>query len=270
MMRHPGLQAGASIIELLVSVAIGLVIAASLFGVYVASSVNSTRILKTSKLNQELTTLMTVMVNDIRRAGYWFNTNGDRPQSNPFAVPDATLLTVIADSTSTTSEGGQGAGECILFSYDANIDDQLEAGDIDGDGDQDYEIFGFRLNNGAVEMLQMGENAAHGNDCTDATGNWLALTDRDTVAVDALEFSLADSECLNTSEPDGEDDDGDSVPDNSGEFDCFNTPPDPGDINVHTRMVRIRLDGSLVSDPASTISLDQSVRVRNEFVTVIP
>jgi len=62
-------QSGITIIELMISITIGLILIASVSTVYVAHAVNSLKTLQMSKLNQELSQLMSLMVKDIRRAG---------------------------------------------------------------------------------------------------------------------------------------------------------------------------------------------------------
>ena len=268
-------QSGSTLIELLISLVIGLIIAASMLGMYVTSTANSSQVLKTSKLNQELTTLMTVMVNDIRRAGFWNGGIDAVPGDNPFTSeesPDQTVLRIIDDVVSNTPQGFLGSGECILFAYDYGVGG--------GNGTvESEEIQGFRLNGTTVEILNDPGSAAHEDDCT--IGTWETLTDSQTIAIDTLTFSLADATCLNTSvdpdEPNSTDDDGNGVTDDEGHPDCYLyltdtsvDAPSTGDITLVTRQVKISLEGHLVSDPSVKMSLEQYARVRNDLVRVIP
>src|SRR5690606_35070928 len=106
--------------------------------------------------------VMTVMTNDIRRAGYWGNlalSDYANPHLNPFAQVDVTALEVHAGNV---EQAATGAGECIVYAYDADNDGVLDNEDIRG----------FRLNNGVVQMRANGDvtNATH-DSCTDAQGN---------------------------------------------------------------------------------------------------
>jgi type IV pilus assembly protein PilW len=193
-------QEGATLIELLISVVIGLIIAASMLGMYVNSTANSSQILKSSKLNQELTSLMTVMVNDIRRAGYAGDFLGSVADNKFTYFNDGTteIKNVIRDV----------GGSCILYAY--NTDDYTEEGATPTNDD----VRGFRLNNGAVEMLRLtdaninaqvqdsyctivgglGEDDKDGDNLPD----WLPLTDPATTRIEALAFNMdANSSCLN-------------------------------------------------------------------------
>jgi type IV pilus assembly protein PilW len=212
----PVKQTGATLIELLISLVIGLIIAASMLGMYVTSTANSSQLLKSSKLNQELTTLMTVMINDIRRAGYWLNSDVNKNASdNPFNTED-TKITVTISS-------------CITYAYESGANDTLDTTDL----------FGFRLNAGTaeVEMRQSGSIGSE-NDCAD--GIWLPLTDESYIEITELDFVLSQ-------------------------------PPDYtlGDAALETNMVSIRLTGALASDPSAVVTLEQTVRVRNDRVKIL-
>lgn len=257
-------QAGSTLIELLISVAIGLIITASIVGFYINSTANSSQILKTSKLNQELTTLMTVIANDIRRA-HFSGTLLEDPISNPFAVATETALFV--NDTATT--GGINANECILFSYDQDLSDGAAPTTVD--------VHGFRRRTqdgiGYVEIREPGD-LKHDDDCD--SGNWARLTDPNTISITQLVFDKQTT-CFNASEPDGVDDDGNGVsfdtdgdtvadsPDNPAEFNCDDFPPTSGDILLSIDTVGLQLAGQLVSDSTTRLKLEQQVRIRNHI-----
>jgi type IV pilus assembly protein PilW len=260
-------QAGSTLIELLISVAIGLIITASIVGFYINSTANSSQILKTSKLNQELTTLMTVIANDIRRA-HFSGTLLEDPISNPFAVATETALFV--NDIATT--GGTNANECILFTYDQDI--------TDGTAPVAADVHGFRRRTqdgiGYVEIREPGPatDVKHDDDCD--SGNWARLTDPNTINITQLVFDKQTT-CFNASEPDGVDDDGGGVSfdtdddgvadslDNPEEFDCDDFPPTSGDILLSIDTVGLQLAGQLVSDTSTSLELEQEVRIRNHI-----
>jgi len=219
-------QSGATLIELLISIVIGLIIAASMLGMYVTSTANSSQLLKSSKLNQELTSLMSVMVNDIRRAGFWSNENAQNAYENPFSQDDTALFI---------------NGDCITYAYDSSIDNVLNENDV----------FGFRLNNGTVEMRESGAiNAV--NNCTDDS-EWRPLTDVSTIIITELDFNAANSECVYI------------TPNTKKEDECI-FPLQEGEMTLETREVKITLSGNLNSDASTKITLEQDVRVRNDVV----
>ena len=248
-------EQGFTLIELLISVTIALIISAAIFGIYANSAGTSAAMLKSSKLNQELYSLMLVMSNDIRRAGYWANPAMDmdyfeRPQDNPFSL-DETELSLIASAdnyVTNQTKAGNSADEaqCVLYAFDQ-----------DGDGTLDKEeIFGFRLRNNAVEM-RIGWDGYDPDDSTLSVinddcslGNWEAVTDANQIRIEELRFTRDKSQCINAA-------------DNT---DCYTDAPDADEITVETRQVNIALVGELVSDPSVRAKIEQDVRIRNDRV----
>ena len=262
-------QQGLSLIELMVSTAVGMIILAGVSSVYMSTLTSTSSTLKASKLNQELSTLMSVMTADIHRAGVWGATSFATPQNNPFSQVNTTALEVVYgignDNPIPEANYVADVGSCIVYTYDANLDGVLDNGDI----------MGFRLNNGVVEMRQSGDivnNAAHIS-CNNANDTWIAVTDSRLVTVTQLDISLKDSECINTREPNDVDDDLDGDPfDNNAEMDCYDPAMVPtvggGNITVETRNIDIALAGELASDGTVNVQLNQSVRVRNDLVRI--
>ncbi len=260
-------------VELLVSMAAGLIVVGGVTSVYVSTIKSSTDTLNQSKLNQELSTLVSVMANDIRRAGIWQTTiDYTSPQSNPFSQADNTKLTVVnqasgytVDPFNTISWGAnQTFGDCILYSYD-----RTTPGTTGELGNKD--ILGFRLssNISVVQARSQGDASGTDNDlCT--TGSWANLTDDELINIDELKFDLVDSACINTAEPNDIDDDGDGTVDNDAEANCYSVPPSSGDITTETRQVEITVTGSLAADSFVRRTVSQTVRVRNDHITVTP
>jgi type IV pilus assembly protein PilW len=253
-------QRGVTLVELMLSSSIGITIVSSVITVYVATVGSSSDTLRMSKLNQELSTVMSVMTQDLRRAGYTGSANVATPTSNDFSNWDDTALRVAASITVPTPLAATGAGECILYSYDS-----------DNDGvEDDTDMVGFRLNNGAIQMRQQGDvtnNTRHDN-CNDTDDTWISVTDANLITVTNLAFSLANSQCLNTREPDLVDNDTDGSIDDSDEYDCYTDIPTAasGDVTVETREITITLAGQLASDTSIQLSQSQTVRVRNDLI----
>lgn len=149
-------QSGLSLIELMISIAVGLLLLAGVVSIYSNSVSSNSDALRTAKLNQDMRAIMLMMVNDIRRAGYNGSAAADvggGAAANPFENID----------TSTTG--------CILFQYDLTPFDGIVSTD---------EQFGYRLNDGKVE------SRAAGATCNGS--GWQALSDTNTVTITALTF----------------------------------------------------------------------------------
>ncbi len=253
---------GFTLIELMVSLVLGLIVISGLISVYVATVVSSSNTLAMSKVSQQTSALMNIITNDVRRAGYWGQ--GVTPladyierdaSANPFSINNITalgLMNTIAGNMLITGNGAA-VGECLVYTYDSNEDGVFDNTDI----------VGFRLSGTIAQMRRLG-------DTTDATqvsctaGTWEDLTDGDLISVDKLEFSLLNSVCINTNEPDG------VGADDAVEADCYTTIPinGSGDVTTETLQINISIEASLVSDSEVKVQMDQVVRVRNDRVRV--
>ncbi len=261
-------QRGLSLIELMVSTAVAMILLAGISSVYMSTLTSTSNTLKSSKLNQELSTLMSVMTADIHRAGIWGTNDFSTPQANPFNQINSTALEVVYsranDNPIPEANYIADVGSCIVYTYDANLDATLDNTDI----------MGFRLNSGVVEMRQRGDvanNATHIS-CNNANDTWIPVTDSRLIKVTQLELSLKGSECINTREPNAVNDDADAATNDIAERDCYDAAMIPtvgsGDITVETRNIEIALAGELVSDSTVNVQLKQLVSVRNDLVRI--
>lgn len=160
-------QHGVSLIELMVSVGIGLVLLLGMTSFLTTSLTSNASTMKAARLNQELRAIMLLISRDVRRAGYWGNASsgvgvGSAAYSNPF-------------STVNTATAG-----CILYSYDR-----------DGDGSLDSdEQYGVLLSSGTALLRSGGSDYS----CTPGANNsWEALSDSNVTTIGTLSFSLATS-----------------------------------------------------------------------------
>jgi Tfp pilus assembly protein PilW len=158
-------QQGVSLIELMVSLGLGLVLLLGMTSFLTTSLKSNTSTMKAARLDQELRAIMLLVSRDVRRAGYWGNASsgigvGAASYSNPFG-------------TVNTATAG-----CILYSYDRN-----------GDGSQGSdEKYGVLLSSGTV-MLRSGGSTYN---CTPGANNtWEALSDSNVTSITTLTFSLA-------------------------------------------------------------------------------
>lgn len=159
MQRRQTAPRGLSLIELMVAVAIGLVVAAAAVTLLTSQLRESRSLLLEARLMQDLRTTADIVARDLRRAGYWgastdgvWATGAGAVAANPYAA--VAPATAASDAVS------------FRFSRDAAENNRVDAN----------EQFGFRLRTGVIE-IQLG------------AGNWQALTDKGTFMV--TQFSLA-------------------------------------------------------------------------------
>lgn len=254
-------QAGFSLVELMVSVVLGMVVVGAAIAVYVAMLQSSTGTVRTARLNYDLGALMTYMANEIRRAGFWGDAAaGADPLLNPF--------TAAAEDVQILADWDGNGNPCIVYSYDADSDGAL----------QDSERFGFRLNDdGSIGMRLDGTVLAS---CADADGSWERVTVQDNseiVQVTDLQFSFQPL----TADTDGSDGAGpypaqaqsswcdnidDANPEEASPPDCsgLTTAPSSGDALVVRRLVNMRMTGQAGRDAEVSRSLATTVKLAND------
>lgn len=259
-------QRGFTVTELMITVGLSLSVISSVLIGHLATYSSSLNTLAASKLNQDMSALMNLMVSELRRAGY-SGTVPATPTSNLFALADNTALEVFNDMSSNVQQAATGSGSCIVYTYDNDEDGVVDAA----------ELAGFRLTTAGVVQVRTSGNTADPDTCastvspTPATPiTWEALTDPAFITVSELDFDLANSTCLNTREPNAVDDDADGTTDESDEADCYANAPvaGSGNITVETREIIITLTANLTNDTFVRLTQSQSVRVRNDFVRV--
>ncbi len=219
---------------MMVATAIGLMLLAGITFLFTHIVKANTDTLKVTHLHQELRAIMDVMVQDIRRSGYWLNAvcsvnanilsasliadycAGIAGLQNPFDM-------IIIDMNRS----------CILYSYDATANGILDtAPNADNIPD---ERFGFRLNSGAVEMRQAGA------DCD--TGGWQDISDPRSVIITDLQFNSEPSKVTDINVTTGQ---------------------------LITRHIEIELRGRLKQDAAIQRTLIAGVHVRNDRFCLHP
>jgi prepilin peptidase dependent protein B len=258
--RIPDKQRGFTIVELMITVALGLSVISSILVGYLATYRGSMTTLAQSKLGQEMISMMDLMGSELRRAGYSAETTlATSPATNSFNTLNSTTLAVYDNITSNTKQASTGSGSCIIYSYDMDSNGTVAAA----------ELSGFRLNNGVVQMRIAGDTAAP-DTCATASNTWSDLTDSRFMTVTALTFNLSGSTCLNTREPDLIDNDANGTVDNAAEANCYTSVPTVGsaDITVETRVVAITITANLTNDSFVRQSITDTVRVRNDWIRV--
>ena len=167
-------QKGFTLIELMIGIVVGFVAISATLSAFIAIVRSNADYLGMVKLNQELNAVMTIMVRDLRRAGYDGDASGltsDNPFLDPYpATIDGNNL-YIGAATNFTSPA---SNDCITFTYD-----------LDGDGafDGDDERFGYRhdSDDNAIEMRD------DDNECDE--GSWEEITNDDLIEITSLAFN---------------------------------------------------------------------------------
>jgi len=242
---------GFTLVEFIISAALSLAAILAVTSIYITSFKIDSKTIQYSRLHDEVTTIMALLSEDIKRAGYVGNsetilTQLDAPgvAGNPIDTRCAPVSTGCSDSefrkvVVTNDE------TCILFAYDF---------DDDGNYDSPDEAFGYRIKNGRFEARQEAEGC--GGD------SWLTLTDSDFVLVSDLEFKckVSDDGDDDDYEPPEIDDDGNII---NIELNCAaGNLPYAGDFNG-TVTVDISFTATLVDDSAVSITTSEKILVRN-------
>jgi type IV pilus assembly protein PilW len=267
-------SSGFSLIELMISVALGLLLTAAVVAVFGSALRSNTDTLRAARLNQDLSTVLSLMVNDIRRAGYANTVDGLYSDDTASGGDDANDddITLVSPS-------------CVLYSYDSNSDGVVE----------NSEWFGFRLEAGAIRMRSAcgaGPDADSNCDTDCDAGTWEAVTDPSVVNVTGLTFGSAGSKCQNidtnaywlvtaaasTTLPCTETNAGnvtycayDAAADS---YACGGALPAPavapGERTVETRQVNILLQAQLAADANVRKQIQVSVKISNNRVRQQP
>lgn len=238
-------QTGFTLIEMMIALVLGLIVLGATINIYIATVGSSSNLIKSARLNHDLESVMTLMLNDIKRAGYWSGaTVAADSRTNPF--------------TAATTNIQIPANTCVLYSYDA-----------DGDGIVDSnEYYGFQFTNNSIQMRKTGTTTAT---CTD--GTWEEFIDGNQLTITSLQFSFvpvagvlpATSRCLNVTNSSTAANA--PTPSATPQVICAANPPTfplaTGDNLAEKRLVNIQLTGRVTSDATVTKTLNGTVEVRN-------
>lgn len=257
-------QQGLTMIELMISIVLGLLVLVAASAMTVNSLVLNTDTLGSARLNQDLDSVVKVMVNEIRRAGY---------SGGVIDYLDNEDINIVSAS-------------CLLYAYDADNDGVLEA----------TEKFGFRLVGSTIQMRTNCATGACATSC--ATGTWAALTDANVVSITGLTFDSLNSKCISITDTanvvDEENRNNYWVTTTGGTtgFPCLATSgtglttyvmdadsvygtgtfvaPASGDRLIGARQVNVQVTGNLSNDTSMSKSEQVAISVRNNRVRTIP
>lgn len=192
----PLIQArGFSLVELMVAMVIGLVVATIALLMYVAIiKANSTSI-QSARLTQALQATLDVMERDIRRAGYLAPSSASSAIDTAYVTryqTDALFSLYTSAATPTLQDLHPSAPNfsCILLRYDANDNGSISGPD---------EILGYRYNatDQSIEIKTWSTLASQRSDlCAD--NGWKAMTGDGTTRITSLIFTITPSSGVDT------------------------------------------------------------------------
>lgn len=173
MLKNRLKHCGFTLVEMMIAIVINLILFAGLLTFFVNNLEHYRKEMDTNRLYDQLHLAMQLMVNDIRRAGYWANANNDigkNQNNNPFMVSGSSDITV------------NNTNNCILFSYDHDNNGSLAS--ISSISDD--ERYGYRLSNSTLQARPPGASY----NCTASASSWENMTDPTIITITNLTFTL--------------------------------------------------------------------------------
>lgn len=119
-----GRNRGFTLVELMISIAIGLIVVSSVLGLVMANLQNSASVTRGMRLTQESRALTEVMTKELRRAG--FDGSGMTKIGSGLTATTFTAVTILAGPACP----GGGTNCCIKYGYDENGDGLVSAGEF--------------------------------------------------------------------------------------------------------------------------------------------
>lgn len=168
-------QTGASIVALMVGIAIGLFILAGALTLYTNHVQNNRALMLSMRLNQELRAVADLVARDLKRAGHWKNAVAGIASENATGA--------INTYTSIENVGTPNAAE-LSYKYAVDTNNAVS----------NAESFGFRLQNGVIQMTR--DNGATWDNLTDE-----ATTTVTNFAIVAINRTVATTQYCQTATP---------------------------------------------------------------------
>ena len=253
-------QEGFTLIELMIAMMLGLIVIGGALSIYISTVSSSSNTIKSARLNYDLESAMSLMMNDIKRAGYWGGATDGVTAFNPFTNNDA--LTGAVSNIAILDTGA-----CILYSYDADedgfLDDSSTNIGTNPGGGYTAEYYGFKFDTDSIKIWS--STVAEGTaDCT--ANGWENFIDENKLKITLVQFSFesidalanGNSRCWNQTQKESDDVDADICTANAVN----------GDYIIQNRMVNIKLSGEVKSDDSVEKNLSGTVEVRNNRICV--
>ena len=230
-------QQGSSLMEVLIAMSLSLVVTASMIALMSNSLGTTARIIKMTKLSDDMRIAMQMMSRDVRRSSYNSNSmycyaNADCGTDGAATLPGEILI---------TDGDGDGTNDCFIFLLDRDWDDSTA--NVAG---------GFRrVVSGGVGILEMWTGDAP-PDCTEApsTGSWVQVTNPDNMDITAF---TVENGILPVN------------PDLSYDVVIFDDGVNPP-LSQRIRKIRMNMQGRLVMDPTIVRQMEDVIAVRNDLL----
>jgi type II secretory pathway component PulJ len=161
-------QSGATLMEVLVAMSISLVVTSAMIAMMANSLGTTARIVKMTKLADDMRVAMQMMTRDVRRTSY--NARSMFCYGNPNCGADEGGPTMAGDITIA------GGGECLTFLLDR---------DHDGDSTENAGGGFRRVTDSGIGVMEMWTAGAAAN--CDVDAGWVRITDPEDM--DILSFS---------------------------------------------------------------------------------
>ena len=219
-------QAGVTLIETMIGLALSMIVVGSMVGLMGNSMGTATRIIEMSQLTDELRNAMSMMTRDVRRANYSANA------AYCYANSDCGLAGGIAPQTGDITIVNN---TCFTYNLDR---------DQDGDASENG-AGGFRRVADAttgVRRIEMWVGGNTPNCATGADANWMAVTDDSFV--DVTDFIVSDAESFSG-----------TVTGEAGST-----------VTQRTRQINIQIAGELLLDNDITRRIEDTIKVRNDYL----
>lgn len=223
-------QAGVSMMEVLVAMGISLVVTASMIALMGNSLGSTTRIIKMTKLTDDLRTAMQMMSRDVRRSNY--NVEAYKCYANQDCFTDGAVTSVGEITIS-------GTNDCFWYLADRNWDNYTDTGAIAAGGFR-------RVVAGGVGVIEMWTGGA-APDCGSAAGadGWVQITNPDNM--DIAQFFVDEDEDLSYTQLVQDDGNGNTL-------------------SQKVRKLRMNLLGRLVMDDSIERYVEDVITVRNDLL----
>jgi type II secretory pathway component PulJ len=238
MNRVKQYQAGASLMEVLIAMSISLVVTASMIALMANSLSTTARIVKMTKLADDLRVTMQMMTRDVRRSSY--NAQSYLCYANDNCGGDGSALTLAsAIDFVDTNDDGLDDDNCFSFLMDRNHDGNSTEDDAGGFRRVTHPVLGVDV----IEMWTGGAPEPDSSICSSDAG-WVQITDPEVVEI--TEFSINDdlsyTEVIQT--------------------DAAGNPT----LSQVVRKFRINLQGQLVLDDDIKRNVQDVISVRNDIL----
>ena len=227
-------QAGATLMEVLVAMSLSLVVTASMIALMANSLGSTARIVKMTKLSDDLRVAMQMMTRDLRRSS--FNADSMLCYGNADCATDGSII-AAGDVTIVN-------GSCFWF----QLDRADGANALNGDSTDDA-TGGFRRRSMTVDEEEFGWIEMYTGvappTCNEAdeTEGWVAITDRENMNITG--FTIDDS--LSYTQIVLQDVNGNEV-------------------SQKVRKIRMTVLGQLVMDPSIVRRMEDVISVRNDLI----